>query len=121
MNSSFKTGSIGEERAATFLKESGYVLLEQNYRLPWGEVDLIARDKRVLVFCEVKTWNTYSEENLERAVGKKKQKKIVSVAKYFLKKNPEYEGDRIRFDVILMQDHMSRIKHIENAFGVDYG
>ncbi len=71
MNSSFKTGSIGEERAATFLKESGYVLLKQNYRLPWGEVDLIARDKRVLVFCEVKTWNTYSEENLERAVGKK--------------------------------------------------
>lgn len=121
MNSSSKTGLIGEEKAAAFLKESGYVLLEQNYKLPWGEVDLIARYKSTLVFCEVKTWNTYSEENLERAVGKKKQRKIVSVAKYFLKKNPEYEDGRIRFDVILVQDHMSRIKHIKNAFGVDHG
>jgi putative endonuclease len=121
VSSSSRIGTIGEKKAAAFLKESGYAVIEQNYRLPWGEVDLIARDNGTLVFCEVKTWNTFAEENLEKAVGRAKQKKIVRVAKHFIKSYPEYGKDRIRFDVILVKDHLASINHIKNAFGVSHG
>ena len=121
MSNSSKIGTIGEKKAAAFLKESGYAVIEQNYRLPWGEVDLIAHDTNALVFCEVKTWNCFGEENLEKAVGRGKQRKIISVAKHFIRNYPEYEKDRIRFDVILVKDNLSSIKHIKNAFGVNHG
>jgi putative endonuclease len=116
-----KKGVIGEERAAAFLKDSGYEVVAKNYRVPWGEVDLIALDESSIVFCEVKTWDSYFEESLEQAIGRKKQRRICNVAKHFLKSNPKYRFERIRFDVILLTDHMSRIRHIKNAFGVAHG
>lgn len=48
-------GKLGEDFACQFLKEKRYLILQRNYRKPWGEIDIIAMDsRRVLVFVEVK-------------------------------------------------------------------
>ena len=48
-----RLGSTGERLAAEHLERRGFAILERNYRTRWGELDLIAFDGRVLVFCEV--------------------------------------------------------------------
>ena len=48
-------GAYGEELAASHLQAAGMVILERNWRCPTGEIDIVARDGRVLVICEVKT------------------------------------------------------------------
>ena len=50
-----RLGSAGERLAAEHLERRGFEIVERNYRTRWGELDLIAFDGRVLVFCEVKT------------------------------------------------------------------
>ena len=47
-------GSIYEEKIAAFLKQSGFVILERNYRCKQGEIDIIAKDGKYFVFIEVK-------------------------------------------------------------------
>jgi putative endonuclease len=48
-------GRLGERAAARHLEESGFQVLERNYRCREGEIDLIAASRETLVFCEVKT------------------------------------------------------------------
>ena len=48
-------GDWGENKAAEFLKQKGYQILCQNYRTPFGEIDIIALKKEILFFIEVKT------------------------------------------------------------------
>ena len=50
-----QTGRAGEGYAATYLEKKGYIILEQNFSNKFGEIDIIARDKHILVFVEVKT------------------------------------------------------------------
>ena len=52
-------GAYGEDVAARFLAAAGMVLLDRNWRCPEGEIDLVLRDDRVLVVCEVKTRTSY--------------------------------------------------------------
>lgn len=48
-------GAFGEATAARYLVEHGMVLLDHNWRCDAGEIDLVLRDGKTLVFCEVKT------------------------------------------------------------------
>lgn len=57
MNLRQDIGRYGEERAAVFLQDRGYEIIERNWRSQTGEIDLIAKDKDRLVFVEVKTRN----------------------------------------------------------------
>ena len=114
-------GRAGEDRAAVLLTESGYRVLERNFRGRSGEIDIIALDGQRLVFIEVKTWDTYSEDALEHAVGRVKQKKIVNTARLFLVLNPEYTGIEMRFDVMLLLNNLEKIVHIKDAFGAAHG
>ncbi len=54
--SHIETGSIGEEIAVNYLKDSDFIIIERNYRERWGEIDIIAKDPAgILTFVEVKT------------------------------------------------------------------
>src|SRR5215210_4050995 len=48
-------GTRGEDLAAAHLEARGYVVIERNFRIRSGELDLVAADRHALVFCEVKT------------------------------------------------------------------
>ena len=57
--SNLSTGNYGEDLACKYLRKIGYDILERNYRIRGGEIDIIARDKEFLVFVEVKTRFTH--------------------------------------------------------------
>ncbi|MBQ5780998.1 MAG: YraN family protein [Spirochaetaceae bacterium] len=111
------TGTDGENRAAKFLEQQGYTILERQWRSPVGEVDIIAKKADVLVFCEVKTWPRGDADSLEKAINSKKCQRIIDTAKHFLHENHGYENDFIRFDVLVLDvPNLPKVHHIENAF-----
>lgn len=93
-------GKRYEEAAASFLEEKGYKILERNFTSPRGEIDLIARDGRYLVFVEVKYRANASQGNPLEAVGTAKQERLRRTAAWYLMKRGIPEEMPCRFDVV---------------------
>lgn len=79
-----KLGALGERLAATKLQACGYRIVERNFRCRYGEVDLIAEEGEDLVFIEVKARRGIAHGWPEEAVDKRKQRKLIQVALYYL-------------------------------------
>ncbi len=115
-------GKKGEDVVAKWLERQGYIIVERNWRVRTGEIDIIAIDGKELVFVEVKTMPNTTLESLDLVVGKHKQLKISQTAKYFLQNNRQYNEMLMRFDVIVLKSNpftspYPNIWHIKNAFG----
>jgi len=112
-------GSKGESLAVTFIKKRGYTVITRNYKTPFGEIDIIAKDGDTVVFIEVKTRkNTVFGYPFE-SVNKKKMQKIKNSALHYLKK--QGQEFRVRFDVISIVSTYSghnEVEHITDAFEV---
>jgi putative endonuclease len=110
-------GDKGEDLAVATLKKRGYKVLERNYRTPLGEIDLIARHQKVLVFIEVKTRTSARFGAGQEAVHYGKQARYRKLADYYVKQKRLGEI-AVRFDVvgILWQDGKPQIEVIEGAF-----
>lgn len=96
-------GRGGEDAAAAFLEAEGWTIVGRNFRWRGGEVDIVASRERLLAFVEVKTWDRMASEELERAIGPDKRRRIVETAKIFLSRYREYKDWSVRFDVILVR------------------
>lgn len=106
-------GTIGEIDAVKFLEKKKYKILQTNYKNKIGEIDIIAQDKGVLVFVEVKKRSTLAYGRPIEAVDFRKQNKIRKTAEVYLMFKNKFESD-VRFDVIeILGD---KIEHVENAF-----
>lgn len=81
-------GNLGETAVCNYLKERHYELVCRNYRKRCGEIDIIARDGKYIVFVEVKTRRLNSMVSGIEAVTKAKQKKIILTADLYLTENP---------------------------------
>ena len=114
-------GAAGEERAACWLGETGWTVRERNFRAPFGEIDIIAEKEGVMAFIEVKAWAALPEAELEHAINRRKQDRIVRSARWYLSRHPRCAALRLRFDIVFLDVGTSRIRHIENAFngGID--
>lgn len=112
------TGRQGEELAARYLEGKGLLILERNLRTPLGELDLVARDGRTLVFVEVKSRRGTSFGVPQEAVGPRKQRQILRSALWYLAGRKLGEP-LMRFDVVAVQFGRAgaRIEHIPGAFG----
>ncbi|MCK9575544.1 MAG: YraN family protein [Clostridia bacterium] len=106
-------GFSGESQAAKLLKTKKYKIIATNYVCPIGEIDIIANDKNVIVFVEVKTRLTEKYGLPREAVTRFKQQKLKNLAKYYLK-NHNLLDCPARFDVIEVFD--GETNHIINAF-----
>lgn len=95
-------GASKEELAAEFLQHNGLQILEKNYRSRNAEIDIIALDRDVLVFAEVKFRSGPGMGKPYEAVTVSKQKKISSAAAFYSMMHPEYKACMKRFDVISM-------------------
>ncbi len=115
MNSVAK-GRIGERAAAAYLERCGFEIVDRNFRTRRAEIDLVAVRGDVVVFVEVKTWETLQPDDLERAIGPRKRAKIARCARAFLAMRPEFDGLCVRFDVLLMKGGEGPITHLEGAF-----
>lgn len=109
-------GSCGEDIAAHYLKNEGYNILLRNYKTPYGEADIVAKEGDTIVFVEVKTRTNKSFGQPFEAVDFRKQERLKRIALFFLK-NSELNL-KIRFDVIsiTVQDGSHNINHIREAF-----
>lgn len=107
-------GAEYEKRTAEFLRQKGFQILHRNFYSRYGEIDLIARDGRYLVFVEVK----YRENNrgghpLE-AVDAGKRRRICRTADYYCLRHGYGEDTPCRFDVAGIMGE--ELIHIRNAF-----
>ena len=111
-----KKSNLGEEIAVKYLKKKGYKILKQNYRLKFGEIDIIAEKGGVIAIIEVKQRSENAMYAPREAVNFAKQKKIKRTAEYYMMKNG-ISGRFFRFDVIeVLGEKNPQINHIENAF-----
>ena len=109
-------GKKYEDEAVNFLKKLNYKIIEQNFKLlPIGEIDIIAKDKKTIVFVEVKYRKNKEFGTPAEFVTKSKQNKVIKTALCYIKQN-KIKAD-IRFDVISICQ--TEIEHIKNAFCVD--
>lgn len=111
-------GNRGEQIAVELLTKKGFEIIEQNYHYGHGEIDIIAKDKNVLVFVEVKTRKNLEFGSPELAVTKNKQRQIRKIAESYLYEKEISDIDcRIDVIAILLQEKLPpKINHIENAF-----
>ena len=99
MNQKQLEGKFGEVKAQEYLEKLGYTIICKNFRCMQGEIDIIAKDEKELVFIEVKTRKDTKYGEAREAVDTKKQKHIYEAAKYYLYKN-KLEEAYVRIDVI---------------------
>ena len=110
-------GERGENVAAKFLRNQGYKILERNYRTSVGEIDIIARDGKVLVFVEVKT-RAYDDPTPEDQINNVKQHQNTKAAKMYLGRFGQPQPPA-RFDVVAVVWPMGQppiIRHTTDAF-----
>jgi putative endonuclease len=112
-------GRWGEEEAASYLRRLGMRVLERNMRTPVGEIDIIARQGRTLVFVEVKTRRSKAFGTPQEAVGPAKQRQILRAAQWYLG-GGKGRGLQPRFDVVAVQPgpEGAVVEHIPDAFGL---
>lgn len=109
-------GNHYEDIAVRYLTEKGYQVLERNYRIRTGEIDIIARDGKYLVFVEVKYRANERRGKALEAVDFRKQKVIFRTAQVYLHQNGMGTETPCRFDVVGITG--DEIVHIKDAFGM---
>src|ERR1700735_3622630 len=96
----FRLGLSAESRAAMFLVAKAYRIVARRWKTPFGEIDIVARRRRTLVFVEVKARD--SVEDAMEAVTERTKRRIIGAAELWLARNPDDVNAEIRFDVILV-------------------
>lgn len=76
-------GKKGEEIAARFLKSKGYKIIETNFRIRGGEIDIIALDQNTLVYIEVKTRTSHLFGRPEESITPQKIRFLERAAKFY--------------------------------------
>ena len=125
-NHAQSVGRWGEELAAGYLRQRGYLILERNARTPYGEIDLVAsRDElggSCTVFVEVKTRRTGAFGLPEEALTARKRAHLLAAARAYLQAHPDL-SDAWRIDVIAIRqmriDETPEILHFENAISAE--
>lgn len=109
----YRAGLFAEALSAFFLTFKGYRLLARRHKTPVGEIDLIAKRGRTLVFIEVKARG--AEDSAAHAVSPRQQERIRRAASAFLAQNPALAGLNCRFDAVLYVPWRSW-RHIVDAW-----
>lgn len=96
----YRQGLFGETLAAWMLRAKFHRILARRYKTPAGEIDLIARRGRTIIFVEVKHRPT-AAEGLE-AVGSAARRRIARAAAIWLAAHPDAAGFDLRFDLVVV-------------------
>jgi putative endonuclease len=120
-------GARGEELAARHLEARGLQVVDRNFRTRYGELDVVARDARFLVFCEAKTRITREAPETDvlgpfAAIGPRKQRQVRAMAREWLTQG-RLDGPRppeVRFDAVGISfdahGRLLALEHLEAAF-----
>ena len=112
-------GERGEDAAARYLKRKGYRILARHVDIPVGELDIIAVERRTIVFIEVKTRTSTDAGHASEAIDARKERRMTQAALSYLKSNGLLNYSA-RFDVVAItwpeSSRRPTIEHYENAF-----
>jgi len=115
-----KTAKTGEDKAYKYLQDQGYKIIERNFRIGYGEIDIIATFQNCLIFIEVKTRTSDKFGTPFEAITFYKLKSLIKTAQLYKKLNPKLP-DALRIDAVsvkLSQDNkVADIEHIKNITG----
>lgn len=116
MTSRQDLGTAGENVAEAHLRKQGFRIIERNWRQGSYELDIICREKKELVFVEVRTRSANTMTPPKETLTPQKQKKVIRAAQLYLARNP-WDGP-CRFDVvaILANNQTFEVDHIRHAF-----
>jgi len=107
-------GLEAEKLAATFLANHGLKLVTQNYHCKYGEIDLVMKDAKTLVFIEVRLRSNSQFGGAGASITPQKQQKLILTAQHYLQQHGDYQ---CRFDAILMnKTDANHIEWVRNAF-----
>ena len=110
-------GKLGEKLVCKWYTDRKYELLGVNYRTRFGEIDIIAKDKKYIVFIEVKTRINSDFAKAREFVDYRKQRRIKASAALYIASNG-YDDWMVRFDVaeVYNVEKSPVVNIIENAF-----
>lgn len=112
------TGILGEKIASSFLRKRGYHILETNYRCPYGEIDIIARQGDYLVFVEVRTKRSHQFGSPEESITHAKKERMIATAWHYQQARAN-QPDLWRIDIVAIElnpkGKPTRIELTENA------
>ncbi len=111
-------GAYGERGAMRTLALIGMEILDRNWRCPEGELDIVARNREVIVFCEVKTRRRRWYGEPADAVDGRRMHRLRAAATAWLGAHPGHRGE-LRFDVICVWPQRrgpARVEHLIGAF-----
>ena len=119
-NQHLQRGKDAEQQAQRRLQKAGLRLLENNYRVAGGEIDLIMLDGSELVFVEVRYRASSSHGSAAESVTLSKQRRLIKAAEHYLINHPE-NWSGCRFDVVAFDGGLSKqqMSWLQNAFGLD--
>ena len=122
--SAIDRGAEGEGRAVRALRKSRYKILERNFRTPAGEIDIVAREGKCLVFVEVRTRGSVEFGLPQETVINRKRKRLCKAARWYLQKH-KIDDVECRFDVVavIMNDECRnpQVEVIKDAFRPETG
>ena len=113
-----RVGYSGEEFVSKFLHRKGYTILDRNYVIQGGEIDLVCMDGNQIVFVEVKSLSSNSEILLEQTITDKKTRSLIRTCHVWLnKKYLENSEWRIDFVGVIFEryDKIIAVKHMKGA------
>lgn len=109
----FGLGISAESRAAAYLVAKGFRILSRRWKSPLGELDIVARRRKLLIFVEVKARATLNAA--AEAIDVRTQRRIVSAAEAWLATYPQPNVTDMRFDAMLVAPGKIP-RHIQGAF-----
>jgi len=116
-------GIAGEKIALAYLKRLGYRIYESNFRTPFGEIDIVAKHKGVMVFVEVKSRTTSSLGPPYLSITKAKERHIIKNALFYLKRQKILDADW-RVDIVSVKlrfgGELESVELIESAIEDNY-
>ena len=111
-------GAKGENEAAEYLKQNGYEILTRNWRTKWGEIDIVAKQGEVMVFCEVKSIIKCGDFLAEDKITNKKLSQLRKLAQIYLSQKKIIDGPW-QIDILAVEynDILEKpdIRHLDNV------
>lgn len=117
-----KTGNTGEDVAALYARKQGWKVLERNFKKPWGEIDIIARNRKTIIFIEVKAQEKGSETfRPEHHFNPAKRHKLIKTCNSYLLEHKYPEDTDFRIDLAAVELNFetrnARVRYYKNAIG----
>ncbi|WP_110205006.1 YraN family protein [Nocardioides daejeonensis] len=110
-------GAYGEDLAARYLRRRGMALLDRNWRCELGEIDLVLRDARTLVVCEVKTRRSIARGTPHEAVGPAKLARLRRLAARWMLEH-DVHASHVRLDLVaVVAPHRGAVE-IDHVVGI---